>query len=305
MEDAAAPEAEVGSISDEPCTMADEDALDGLSEDEAKMELLVVAAADDDGELLILLDRPRFKMLALFRTALVPLAAPRERLEVNAGELLGCSELTGVAIRVGVTSLLVMMATVVLRDRLRDKAFCRIRLLGLNKLGRMTGLNVLLDREKVRLELGAGLIMDWSSSSSTSVSVDSSEFSKSSTELEARMKSSSISLKSAAEAEAKEELETNSDDDKLGVTEIELGANVVSTSPDSNSGTIEVSSPSAILFSSASKSPTEGSSVASMPMPTDVGKICKESVTVAANMSVLVSSRLVITVLSPSMEVVQ
>lgn len=119
------------------------------------------------------------------------------------------------------------------------------------------------------------------------------------------MKSSSRSLKSAAEAEAKEELEANSDDDKLGVTEIELGANVVSTSPDSNSGTIEVSSPSAILFSSASKSPTEGSSVASMPMPTDVGKICKESVTVAANMSVLVSSRLVITVLSPSMEVVQ
>ena len=119
------------------------------------------------------------------------------------------------------------------------------------------------------------------------------------------MKSSSRSLKSAAEVEAKEELEANSDDDKLGVTEIELGANVVSTSPDSNSGTIEVSSPSAILFSSAYKSPTEGSSVASMPMPTDVGKICKESVTVAANMSVLVSSRLVITVLSPSMEVVQ
>ena len=97
MEDAAASEAEVGSISDEP-TMEEEDALDGLSEDEAKIELLVVAAAVADGaedELLMLLDRPRFKMLALFRTALVP--APRERLEVNAGELLGCSELTGVA----------------------------------------------------------------------------------------------------------------------------------------------------------------------------------------------------------------
>ena len=84
MEDAAAPEAEVGSISDEPCTMADEDALDGLSEDEAKMELLVVAA-DDDGELLILLDRPRFKILALLRTALVPLAAPREHAVVRGG----------------------------------------------------------------------------------------------------------------------------------------------------------------------------------------------------------------------------
>ena len=77
---------------------------------------------------------------------------------MNAGELLGCSELTGVAIKVGVTLLLVMIATVVLRDRLRDEAFCRIRLLGLNKLGRMTALNVLLDREKVKLELGVGLM---------------------------------------------------------------------------------------------------------------------------------------------------
>ena len=304
MEDAAASEAEVGSISDEP-TMEEEDALDGLSEDEAKIELLVVADSDGaEDELLMLLDRPRFKMLALFRTALVP--APRERLEVNAGELLGCSELTGVAIKVGVTSLLVIMVCVVmLRDRLRDKAFCRTRLLGLNKLGRMTGLNVLLDREKVKLELGAGLIIDWSSSSSSEdVAVDSS---KSSTELEARMKSSSRSLKSAEAAV--EELETKSEDDKLGVTDTELGDNVVSTSPDSNSGTIEVLSsvvslPPRILLRD-SKSPAEGSSVASMPMPTDVGKICKESVTVAANMSVLVSSRLVITVLSPSMEVVQ
>ena len=76
---------------------------------------------------------------------------------MNAGELLGCSELTGVAIKVGVTLLLVI-ATVVLRDRLRDEAFCRIRLLGLNKLGRMTALNVLLDWEKVKLELGVGLM---------------------------------------------------------------------------------------------------------------------------------------------------
>ena len=116
------------------------------------------------------------------------------------------------------------------------------------------------------------------------------------------MKSSSRSLKSE---EAAAELETKSDDDKLGVTDTELGANVVSTSPDSNSGTIEVSSAISLPPTLLSKSPTEGSSVASMPMPTDVGKICKESVTVAANMSVLVSSRLVITVLSPSMEVVQ
>ena len=51
------------------------------------------------------------------------------------------------------------------------------------------------------------------------------------------MKSSPRSLKSE-----EAELETKSDDDKLGVTDTELGANVVSSSPDSNSGTIEVSS---------------------------------------------------------------
>ena len=270
---------EVGSISDE-LTMLD-DALDGLIEDEATMLMAAALLLLLLLLLLILLLRPLFKILALFKL--------RTLLLLNEGELV-CSwtELTGVAIKVGVTSLLVIMATVVLLERLLILLLALSRVL--NKLGLITGVNALLDLVKVKVELGAT-----SMASAEDVSSDSS-----SVELDDKINSSSISLKSN-----KELLETTSEV-KLGVTVTELGANVASTSPDSNSGTVELSS---LLINSTSVvdgfNPNVGSSVASIPMPMEVGIILRPSVMVAAKISVLVSSRLVMTVLSPSIEVVQ
>ena len=231
-------------------------------------------------------------MLALFKL--------RDRLLLKAGELVCKSELTGVAMRVGVTSLRVMMATVVLLDRLR------IRLLGLkrvrpNKLGLMTGVKAALVRAEEDLTSELELVV----SASTSEAEDDETSEESIRELEAKVKSSSISLKSKLDETTSAELV------KLGVTVAELEARpLASTSLDSSSGTVVVSKLSSVKTMSSKESTLElspdlGSSVASMPIPTEVGKICKESVTVAARMSVLVSSRLVMMVLSPSMEVVQ
>ena len=232
-------------------------------------------------------------MLALFKL--------RDRLLLKAGELVCKSELTGVAMRVGVTSLRVMMATVVLLDRLR------IRLLGLkrvrpNKLGLMTGVKAALVRAEEDLTSELELVV----SASTSEAEEDDETSEESIkELEAKVKSSSISLKSKLDETTSAELV------KLGVTVAELEARpLASTSLDSSSGTVVVSKLSSVKTMSSKESTLElspdlGSSVASIPIPTEVGKICKESVTVAARMSVLVSSRLVMMVLSPSMEVVQ
>ena len=232
-------------------------------------------------------------MLALFKL--------RDLLLLKAGELVCKSELTGVAMRVGVTSLRVMMATVVLLDRLR------IRLLGLkrvrpNKLGLMTGVKAALVRAEEDLTSELELVV----SASTSEAEDDETSEESIKELEAKVKSSSISLKSKLDETTSAELV------KLGVTVAELEAKpLASTSLDSSSGTVVVSKLSSVKTMSSKESTLEelrpdlGSSVASMPIPTEVGKICKESVTVAARMSVLVSSRLVMMVLSPSMEVVQ
>ena len=231
-------------------------------------------------------------MLALFKL--------RDLLLLKAGELVCKSELTGVAMRVGVTSLRVMMATVVLLDRLR------IRLLGLkrvrpNKLGLMTGVKAALVRAEEVLTSELELVV----SASTSEAEDDETSEESIRELEAKVKSSSISLKSKLDETTSAELV------KLGVTVAELEAKpLASTSLDSSSGTVVVSKLSSVKTMSSKESTLElspdlGSSVASIPIPTEVGKICKESVTVAARMSVLVSSRLVMMVLSPSMEVVQ
>ena len=94
-------------------------------------------------------------MLALFKL--------RDLLLLKAGELVCKSELTGVAMRVGVTSLRVMMATVVLLDRLR------IRLLGLkrvrpNKLGLMTGVKAALVRAEEDLTSELELVVSASTS---------------------------------------------------------------------------------------------------------------------------------------------
>ena len=229
-------------------------------------------------------------MLALFKL--------RDLLLLKAGELVCNSELTGVAMSVGVTSLRVMIATVVLLDRLR------MRLLGLkrvrpNKLGLMTGVKAAL----VRADEDLTLELDFVVSASTSEDDETSE--ESTRELEAKVKSSSISLKSKLDETTSAELV------KLGVTVAELEARpLASTSLDSSSGTVVVSKLSSVKTMSSKESTLElspdlGSSVASIPIPTEVGKICKESVTVAARMSVLVSSRLVMMVLSPSMDVVQ
>ena len=231
-------------------------------------------------------------MLALFKL--------RDLLLLKAGELVCKSELTGVAMRVGVTSLRVMMATVVLLDRLR------MRLLGLkrvrpNKLGLMTGVKAALVRAEEDLTSELELVV----SASTSEAEDDETSEESIKELEAKVKSSSISLKSKLDETTSAELV------KLGVTVAELEARpLASTSLDSSSGTVVVSKLSSVKTISSKESTLEvrpdlGSSVASIPIPTEVGKICKESVTVAARMSVLVSSRLVMMVLSPSMEVVQ
>ena len=231
-------------------------------------------------------------MLALFKL--------RDLLLLKAGELVCNSELTGVAMRVGVTSLRVMMATVVLLDRLR------MRLLGLkrvrpNKLGLMTGVKAALVRAEEDLTSELELVV----SASTSEAEDDETSEESIKELEAKVKSSSISLKSKLDETTSAELV------KLGVTVAELEAKpLASTSLDSSSGTVVVSKLSSVKTMSSKESTLElspdlGSSVASMPIPTEVGKICKESVTVAARMSVLVSSRLVMMVLSPSMDVVQ
>ena len=134
---------------------------------------------------------PRLSRLALLRVL------TRLDEDSNEGEeVCNCPELTGVAIKVGVTSLRVIKATVVLaRSRLRGRLLGRIRVR--NKLGRIAGVNEdCAGRVKVILDLEAdGLtVADESSSSEFSPPRIFSPFT---IELEANVKSSSNSLKSA------------------------------------------------------------------------------------------------------------
>ena len=133
---------------------------------------------------------PRLNRLALLRVL--------TRLDEDSKEgeeVCNCPELTGVAIKVGVTSLRVIRATVVLaRSRLRGRLLGRIRVL--NKFGRIAGVNEdCAGRVKVILDLEAdGLtVADESGSSEFSPRI----FSPFTIELEANVKSSSNSLKSA------------------------------------------------------------------------------------------------------------
>ena len=134
---------------------------------------------------------PRLSRLALLRVL------TRLEEDSNEGEeVCNCPELTGVAIKVGVTSLRVIRATVVLaRSRLRGRLLGRIRVL--NKLGRIAGVNEdCAGRVKVILDLEAdGLTVADESTSSSEFSPRI--FSPFTIELEANVKSSSNSLKSA------------------------------------------------------------------------------------------------------------
>lgn len=272
-------------------------------------ELLTRFTEDDNDDALAgLIDELATTLLLLL---LNKLAEAKFRLELlkATGEAVCNCELTGVAMSVGVTSLRVIMATVVLLDleRMRLLGLTRVR----NKLGLMTGVKVLLGRVKVRRDLGL---------EEDSVMLDSSTDLVSSAaglllmELEAKVKSSSSSLKPPA-TELLLTSATFSEEDRLGVTtRLELGVRLdESASPeDSNSGTeliVVVSSLRLIsLISSVEGSIKVGERVASMasiPMPMEVGRISSVKAVAAGKMSVLVSSRLVMTVLSPSMEVVQ
>ena len=271
-------------------------------------ELLTRFTEDDNDDALAgLIDELATTLLLLLNK----LAEAKFRLELlkATGEAVCNCELTGVAMSVGVTSLRVIMATVVLLDleRMRLLGLTRVR----NKLGLMTGVKVLLGRVKVRRDLGL---------EEDSVMLDSSTDLVSSAaglllmELEAKVKSSSSSLKPPA-TELLLTSATFSEEDRLGVTtRLELGVRLdESASPeDSNSGTeliVVVSSLRLIsLISSVEGSIKVGERVASMasiPMPMEVGRISSVKAVAAGKMSVLVSSRLVMTVLSPSMEVVQ
>ena len=135
---------------------------------------------------------PRLSRLALLRVL--------TRLDEDSKEgeeVCNCPELTGVAIKVGVTSLRVIRATVVLaRSRLRGRLLGRIRVR--NKLGRIAGVNEdCAGRVKVILDLEAdGLTVAEDESSSSEFSPPRI-FSPFTIELEANVKSSSNSLKSA------------------------------------------------------------------------------------------------------------
>ena len=129
----------------------------------------------------------------------------------------GSGELAGVAIKVGVTSLLVTMATVVVLLLPRDLMLGRGRALS-SKLGRMTGVNVLLGLVKVSRLRDDGLASE--------ALIDDSD---AGLMLEASVKSLSSSSK-LSELEA-----------RLGVMEADANSRPTvedkSASPDSKSGT--------------------------------------------------------------------
>ena len=124
-----------GSISDELSTAALEDALVGLMPTDNEAAMFGSAEALALTLLLAGAGCPRLSRLALLRVL------TRLDEDSNEGEeVCNCPELTGVAIKVGVTSLRVISATVVLaRSRLRGRLLGRIRVR--NKLGRIAGVN--------------------------------------------------------------------------------------------------------------------------------------------------------------------
>ena len=128
----------VGAIDEEAPGPLVADALDGLIEEDTLLLLNLLA--------------PLLSRLALLRTLL--LDAPK------LGDGWG-RELAGVAISVGVTSLLVMMATVV---RVRPLCLTLGLVLVLKRLGLMTGVKVRLGLVNVSLDLdlpGAALPSAW------------------------------------------------------------------------------------------------------------------------------------------------
>ena len=186
---------------------------------EGRLGFLAISEAEV-GAILLLREERLGLMLLLLMLPLTLLLALLNTLEDASMEGLDCGsgELAGVAMRVGVTSLLVMMATVV-RLRPLDLTGLALFLGLLKRLGRMTGVNVLLGLVKVSLpreEAEAG---------------DSDEDSEAGPRtLEARVKSLSRSSR-LRELEA-----------RLGVMVAGLSSNSTSPeageslSPDSNSG---------------------------------------------------------------------
>ena len=228
-------------------------------------------------------------MLALLELKRLPARPPTSLAEImvelpNAGDE-GAGD-AGVAMSVGVTSFRVMMATVV---RVRD---ARLRLVlwdllvGLNKLGRMTGVNVrlalppdppLLDEPVIVL---LGKLLDPVEGSMLGESTNSVS------------RSSKLMI----------ELDAN-----VGVSDVGEGLpDEASTSPDSNSGVC-------VAFMSFGNALVEVGTISLFSFrvlvnsmdASEVGNRLICSVSDAGRISVLVSSWLVTMVLSPSIEVVQ
>ena len=186
---------------------------------EGRLGFLAISEAEV-GAMLLLRDERLGLMLLLLMLPLTLLLALLNTLEDASMEGLDCGrgELAGVAMRVGVTSLLVMMATVV-RLRPLDLTGLALFLGLLKRLGRMTGVNVLLGLVKVSLpreEAEAG---------------DSDEDS------EAGLRTLEARVKSLSRSSRLRELEA-----RLGVMVAGLSSNSTSPeageslSPDSNSG---------------------------------------------------------------------
>ena len=118
---------------------------------EGRLGFLAISEAEV-GAMLLLRDERLGLMLLLLMLPLTLLLALLNTLEDASMEGLDCGrgELAGVAMRVGVTSLLVMIATVV-RLRPLDLTGLALFLGLLKRLGRMTGVNVLLGLVKVSL----------------------------------------------------------------------------------------------------------------------------------------------------------
>ena len=188
---------------------------------EGRLGFLAISEAEV-GAMLLLRDERLGLMLLLLMLPLTLLLALLNTLEDASMEGLDCGrgELAGVAMRVGVTSLLVMMATVV-RLRPLDLTGLALFLGLLKRLGRMTGVNVLLGLVKVSLpreEAEAG---------------DSDEDS------EAGLRTLEARVKSLSRSSRLRELEA-----RLGVMVAGLSSNSTSPeageslSPDSNSGAV-------------------------------------------------------------------
>ena len=186
---------------------------------EGRLGFLAISEAEV-GAMLLLREERLGLMPLLLMLPLTLLLALLNTLEDASMEGLDCGrgELAGVAMRVGVTSLLVMMATVV-RLRPLDLTGLALFLGLLKRLGRMTGVNVLLGLVKVSLpreEAEAG---------------DSDEDS------EAGLRTLEARVKSLSRSSRLRELEA-----RLGVMVAGLSSNSTSPeageslSPDSNSG---------------------------------------------------------------------